>query len=111
MNQIEKVNKLNEFKKKYKRSNKYMICLSYEDIGELIKIAEENTKFRKIPNYIIRGERITISQRLYSGLVRSLAWKIEYQDRVQTALEFIYNLDSLDTEQFYYTERILKGEI
>ena len=111
MNQIEKVNKLNELKIKYKRSNKYMICLSYEDIGELIKIAEENTKFRKIPNYIIRGERITISQRLYAGLVRSLAWKIEYQDRVQRVLEILNSKPWLiDLELYGYLDDILKGE-
>lgn len=109
MDQIEKLNKLKELKIKYKRSNKYIICLSYEDIGELFKLLEENTNYRKIPNYIKR-ERITISERLYSGLVRSLAWKIEYQDRIEKALKFIDNLDSLDSEQFYYLENILKGE-
>lgn len=55
-------------------------------------------------------DKIAIPTKLYSGLVRSLAWKIEYQDRVQRALELIDNLDSLDTEQFYYLEKILKGE-
>ena len=58
----------------------------------------------------IKADKVLISSRLYSGLVRTLAWKIEYQDRVQRALELIDNLDSLDTEQFYYLEKILKGE-
>lgn len=64
---------------------------------------------RKMLNNI-KADKILIPTRLYSGLVRTLAWKIEYQDRVQRALELIDNLDSLDTEQFYYLEKILKGE-
>ena len=104
MNQLEK---LKEFKIKYKRSNKYMICLSYEDIGDLIKIAEENTKFRKIPNYIIRGERITISERLYSGLVRSLAWKIEYQSRIEKCLELLKDYTGVYKSRI---KSILEGE-
>ena len=55
-------------------------------------------------------DKIAIPTKLYSGLVRSLAWKIEYQDRVERALEFIDCLDSLDSDQFYYLEKILKGE-
>lgn len=85
MIEIEKLNKLKELKIKYKRSNKYVICLSYEDIGELIKLAEENINYSRIPKHIIRKEKITISERLYSGLVRSLAWKIEFQDRIERA--------------------------
>ena len=64
---------------------------------------------RKMLNNI-KADKVEIPTRLYSGLVRTLAWKIEYQDRVQRALELIDNLDSLDTEQFYYLEKILKGE-
>ena len=108
---MDKLEKLNILKKQYKRSNRYMLCFSYEDIGELIKLAEENISYRKIPNYIIRGERITISQRLYSGLVRSLAWKIEYQDRVQRALEILNSKPWLiDLELYGYLDDILKGE-
>ena len=33
-----------EIKKKYKKSNKYMLCVSYEDIGILIQIIEKQTK-------------------------------------------------------------------
>ena len=113
MDQLEKVNKLNELKIKYKRSSKYMICLSYEDIGELIKIAEENAQFRKIPNYIIRGERITISERLYSGLVRSLAWKIEYWDRITKAVDYLAERDKrdnfLDQDEIRHVGYLLLG--
>ena len=63
---------------------------------------------KKLDN--IKADKVLVPSRLYFGLVRSLAWKIEYQDRVQRALELIDNLDSLDTEQFYYLEKILKGE-
>lgn len=31
-------------KKKYKRSNKYMLCLDYKDIGDLIEMVEEGLK-------------------------------------------------------------------
>ena len=108
---MDKLEKLNILKKQYKRSNRYMLCFSYEDIGELIKLAEENISYRKIPNYISRGERITISQRLYSGLVRSLAWKIEYQDRVQKTLEILNSKNWLiDLELYGYLDDILRGE-
>lgn len=29
-----------EIKRKYKKSNKYMLCMSYEDIGNLIQMVE-----------------------------------------------------------------------
>lgn len=56
-------------------------------------------------------DKIAIPTKLYSGLVRSLAWKIEYQSRIEKANEFLQDLDSLDTEQFYILEEILKGEL
>ena len=65
---------------------------------------------KRLIRYSETEDKVVIPSRLYSGLVRTLAWKIEYQDRVQRALELIDNLDSLDTEQFYYLEKILKGE-
>ena len=33
-----------EIKRKYKKSNKYMLCVSYEDIGILIQIIETMNK-------------------------------------------------------------------
>ena len=57
---------------------------------------------KRLIRYSETEDKVVIPSRLYSGLVRTLAWKIEYQDRVQRALELIDNLDSLDTEQFYY---------
>lgn len=33
-----------EIKKRYKKSNKYMLCVSYEDIGILIQIIETMNK-------------------------------------------------------------------
>lgn len=94
MNQIEKVNKLNEFKRKYKRSNKHMICLSYEDIGELINLCEEKIN-KKLPNFIIQGEKITISERLYGGLVRALAYKIDYQDKNLKLTDYVKRVRGL----------------
>lgn len=38
-----------EIKRKYKKSNKYMLCVSYEDIGILIQIIETMKK-RKLQN-------------------------------------------------------------
>lgn len=40
-----------EIKKKYKKSNKYMLCVSYEDIGILIQIIETMNK-RKLQDMI-----------------------------------------------------------
>lgn len=97
-------------KKKYKRSNKYMLCLDYKDIGDLIEMVEEGLKSKVIPTYKLKDERVVISDRLYSGLVRSLAWKIEFEDRLEKALNYIDNFDSLDTEQFYCLNRLLRGE-
>ena len=31
---------IEEIKRKYKKSNKYMLCLSYEDVGNLIQMVE-----------------------------------------------------------------------
>ena len=31
---------IEKIKEKYKKSNKYMLCLSYEDIGNLIQMVE-----------------------------------------------------------------------
>ena len=94
-------------KKKYKRSNKYMLCLDYKDIGDLIEMVEEGLKSKVIPTYKLKDERVVISDRLYSGLVRSLAWKIEFEDRLEKALNYIDNFDSLDSEQFYCLNRLL----
>ena len=63
---------------------------------------------KRLINYT--EDKVEIPSRLYSGLVRSLAWKIEYHDRIERAKEFLQDLDSLDTEQFYILEEILKGE-
>ena len=63
---------------------------------------------KRLINYT--EDKVEIPSRLYSGLVRSLAWKIEYHGRIERAKEFMDNLDSLDTEQFYELEKILKGE-
>lgn len=63
---------------------------------------------KRLINYT--EDKVEIPSRLYSGLVRSLAWKIEYQDRIKRAKEFMEILDSLDTEQFYELEKIIKGE-
>ena len=56
-------------------------------------------------------DKMEIPTRLYSGLVRSLSWKIEYHSRILKALDFIDCLDSLDGDQFYHLEKILKGEL
>ena len=34
------IEKFEEIKRKYKKSNKYMLCLSYEDVGNLIQMVE-----------------------------------------------------------------------
>ena len=64
---------------------------------------------KRLINYT--EDKVEIPSRLYSGLVRSLAWKIEYQGRIEKAKEFMDSLDSLDQEQFWYVQQILKGDI
>lgn len=83
-------------KKKYKRSNKYMLCLDYKDIGDLIEMVEEGLKSKVIPTYKLKDERVVISDRLYSGLVRSLAWKIEYYDRITRGVDYLAEKDKRD---------------
>lgn len=94
-------------KKKYKRSNKYMLCLDYKDIGDLIEMVEEGLKSKVIPTYKLKDERVVISDRLYSGLVRSLAWKIEYQSRIERALEELKDYTGVYKSRF---KDILEGE-
>ena len=49
-----------EIKQKYKKSNKYMLCVTYEDIGILIDIIElldKQLKFRKENNIKLTKEQ------------------------------------------------------
>ena len=49
-----------KIKRKYKKSNKYMLCVSYEDIGILIHIIEvldKQLKFRKESNIKLTKEQ------------------------------------------------------
>lgn len=107
-----KQKELKELKKKFKRSNKYMLCLSYEDIDKLFKLIDDFIKRSSIYlNPIISDEVIEVSSKTYANLVKTLAKKIEYHSRIIKALEYMDHLDSLDMEQFDYLEKILKGEL
>lgn len=54
---------------------------------------------------------VIISEKLYSGLVRALAWKIEYQDRVKRVFKQISSKPWLIESTLYPSlEKILKGE-
>lgn len=39
---------IEEIKEKYKKSNKYMLCLSYEDIGILIEMLDKRIKGKDV---------------------------------------------------------------
>ena len=49
---------------------------------------------RKKTNY--KEDKVEIPSRLYSGLVRSLAWKIEYWDRITRAVDYLAERDQRD---------------
>lgn len=75
------------------------------------KIHKFKTTYRDYINQDCLIESVIIPEHLYNGLVRSLSWKIEYQSRVEKALNYLVGLDSLDSEQLYNLENILKGEL
>ena len=52
-----------------------------------------------------------ISKQEYQRMVRSILWRIEYQKRVEKANMFMTGLKELNREQFWYIQRILKGEL
>lgn len=54
-----------EIKRKYKKSNKYMLYVSYEDIGTLLNLIEKQSKEieeLKKPKYIINCETHEITK-------------------------------------------------
>ena len=54
-----------EIKRKYKKSNKYMLYVSYEDIGTLLNLIEKQTKEieeLKKPKYVINFETNEITK-------------------------------------------------
>lgn len=53
-------------------------------------------------------DKVEIPSRLYSGLVRSLAWKIEYQSRIERALEELKDYTGVYKGRF---KDILEGRI
>lgn len=44
-------------------------------------------------------------------LIRSNLWRIEYQKRVEKVNKFMTGLEELNREQFWYVQKILKGEL
>lgn len=52
-----------------------------------------------------------IPENEYLYLIRSNLWRSEYQKRVERANKFMAGLDELNSEQFWYIQQILKGEI
>lgn len=49
---------------------------------------------KRLINYT--EDKVEIPSRLYSGLVRSLAWKIEYWDRITRAVDYLAERDKRD---------------
>lgn len=66
-----------EIKQKYKISNKYMLCVTYEDIGILIHIIEmldKQLKYRK-EEINIKSNNIDILEELINGFDNLISYK------------------------------------
>ena len=66
-----------EIKQKYKISNKYMLCVTYEDIGILIHIIEmldKQLKYRK-EEINIKSNNINILEELINGFDNLISYK------------------------------------
>ena len=86
------VNKIfEEIKRKYKKSNKYMLCVSYEDIGILIQIIETMNK-RKLEDmtfeYFNDYEVKTIVSQYLEDFLKEIIKK-EYisKDKIKAKIE------------------------
>ena len=51
---------------------------------------------KRLIRYSDTEDKVVIPSRLYSGLVRSLAWKIEYWDRITRAVDYLAERDKID---------------
>ena len=80
-----------EIKRKYKKSNKYMLCVSYEDIGILIQIIETMNK-RKLEEmtfeYFNDYELKTIVSQYLEDFLKEIIKK-EYisKDKIKAKIE------------------------
>ena len=80
-----------EIKRKYKKSNKYMLCVSYEDIGILIQIIETMNK-RKLEDmtfeYFNDYEVKTIVSQYLEDFLKEIIKK-EYisKDKIKAKIE------------------------
>ena len=80
-----------EIKRKYKKSNKYMLCVSYEDIGILIQIIETMNK-RKLEDmtfeYFNDYELKTIVSQYLEDFLKEIIKK-EYisKDKIKAKIE------------------------
>ena len=80
-----------EIKRKYKKSNKYMLCVSYEDIGILIQIIEtmnkrklEDMTFEYFNDYEIKT---IISQYLGDFLKEIIKKEYISKDKIKAKIE------------------------
>ena len=84
-----------EIKRKYKKSNKYMLCVSYEDIGILIQIIETMNK-RKLEDmtfeYFNDYEVKTIVSQYLEDFLKEIIKK-EYisKDKIKAKIEEVSN--------------------
>ena len=80
-----------EIKRKYKKSNKYMLCVSYEDIGILIQIIEtmnkrklEDMTFEYFNDYEIKT---IVSQYLEDFLKEIIKKEYISKDKIKAKIE------------------------
>lgn len=68
-----------EIKRKYKKSNKYMLYVSYEDIGTLLNLIEKQSK---------EIEKLKENNGYHLGFIDGgIAKKYEIQDKIKAKIE------------------------
>lgn len=87
-----------EIKKRYKKSNKYMLCVSYEDIGILIQIIETMNK-RKLQDmtfeYFNDYElKLIVGQYLENFLKEIIKEQKRRMDEIKELIKYASDCDS-----------------
>ena len=104
-----------EIKIKYKKSNKYMLCLSYEDIGNLIQMVEmldkqikeleqENREIREW-KYVIDNP-IDLEKLKELDLIKIKGKEYISKDKIKAKIEELEN-----EKEKYFEKQVIQHEI
>ena len=105
-----------EIKRKYKKSNKYMLCVSYEDIGILIQIIEtmnkrklEDMTFEYFNDYEIKT---IVSQYLEDFLKEIIKKEYISKDKIKAKIEELEkDLKEYENGQEWEIQDEIRGQI